>query len=493
MKKIKKKKKWPGKLAAFLLVVAGGGYALYDYYRSSEKAKEEEKNVRFLSQEIEDIRKIRIITQGKSITLIKKKQSWKMTSPVQDYANSEAITSWFNQLKEKKVQNITPKEVKWEEYSLDEKATRVTLTLKSGEKILFSVSWKPSFDEKYFIRKGDALLMGDSSFKTSVNEKAPVSFRSLNALHTVGHPIELNYKGKDRFSFTWSDYKWAFKKNEPFPLNASRLSGFWSELNSFKALEIVGPATEDNLKKYGLNKPAATIRLKFRNQSVEIKVSASKGNTAFIRTSDRKYILECSKTQADKLILSEKILRDHIAPFKYNKENVSLLELKGDTHSYTAKKNPKGKWVSADTSNEVKGKKINSKTINTLLNSISKLKGEQYSSLPVWLPNLYVTLKDDKGETLFSLKAGQPFKDSETKMLWVQTSLSKDKVAIPKSALDKIFEKDPYKQTPVKKEGDKKADSSSEESQKPVSEAKEPPPDKDSKGKDSIFQYQKKD
>ena len=490
---MKKKKKWLGKLAAFLLVMAVGGYALYDYYRSSEKAKEEENRARLLSQEMEDIQEIQITTREKPIILTKKKQSWKMTSPVQDYANSEAITSWFNELKEKKVQDITPKEVKWEEYSLDEKAAQVTLTLKSGEKIFFSVSWKPSFDEKYFIRKGDKLLMGDNSFKTSVSEKDPISFRSLNALHTVGHPIELNYKGKESFSFTWSDYKWGFKKTEPFPLKASRLSSFWSELNSFKALEIVGSATETNLKKYGLGKPATTIRLKFRNQSVEVKVSASKGNTAFIHTSDRQYILECSKTQADKLILSEKVLRNHTAPFKYNKKEVSLLELKGDTYSYTAKKNAKGIWSSADTLKEAKGKKINSKTIQTLLNSISKLKGEQYSSLPLWLPKLSLIFKDDKGGTLFSLKAGQPFKDSEEDMFWVQTNLSKDKVAISKSALDKIFEKDPYKQTPVKKEGDKKADSPSEEGKKPVNDVIEPSTDKDSKENGSIFQYQKKD
>ncbi|MCY4512682.1 MAG: DUF4340 domain-containing protein [Bdellovibrionales bacterium] len=488
---MKKKKKWPGKLAAFLLVAAVGGYALYDYYRSSEKAKEEENRTRFLSQEIEDIQEIQITTREKPIILTKKNQSWKMTSPVQDYANSEAITSWFNQLKEEKVQNITPKEVKWEEYSLDEKANQVTFSLKSGEKIFFSVSWKPSFDEKYFIRKGDTLLMGDNSFKTSVNEKDPVSFRSLNALHTVGHPIELNYKGKERFSFTWSDYKWAFKKAAPFPLKASRLSSFWSDLNTFKALEIVGAATENNLKKYGLNKPETTIRLKFRNQSVEVRVSATKENTAFIHTSDRKYILECSKTQADKLILSEKILRDHTAPFKYKKTEVSLLELKGDTYSYTAKKNAQGEWVSVDNP-EAKGKKINSKTINTLLNSIPQLKGEQYSSLPLWLPKLSVILKDNKGETQLSLKAGQPFKDSEKDMLWVQTNLSADKVAISKSALDKIFEKDPYKQTPVKKEEDKKT-SPSDQSKKPVSHVTKPSADKDSKGKDSIFQYQKED
>ena len=135
-------------------------------------------------------------------------------------------------LKEKKTQNITPKEtVQWEEYGLDEKATQVTLSLKSDEKVLFSVSWKPSFDGKYFVRRGDTLLMGDSSLKTAIHEKDPSSFRSLNALHTSGHPLELTYSGKKNFSFTWSDYRWAFKKTTPFPLKTGRVSKFWSDLS----------------------------------------------------------------------------------------------------------------------------------------------------------------------------------------------------------------------------------------------------------------------
>ena len=483
----KKKTKWIKRLAAFLCIAAVGGYALYDYHRSSEKTKEEEEQSRLFFQDIqdiEDVQGIQIITEGKPITLTKKKQKWIMESPIWDFTNSAAITSWFDQLKNEKMQNITPKEsIKWEEYGLDEKAAQVTFSLKSGKKVQFSVSWKPSFDDKYFIRKGDSLLMGGSSFKTIVNEKDSTSFRSLNALHSSGHPVELNYKGKETFSFTWSDYQWSFKKTAPFPLNTSRLSKLWSDLSAFKAFEIVGAATESNLKKYGLDKPEATIRLKFRKQSIQVRVSAPQGNTAFIHTSDRNYILECSKSQAEGLILSQQTLRDHAAPFKYKKAEVSLLELKGGTYSYTSKKNPKGIWTSTDTS-EDKGKKINSSTIQTVLNSLIKLRGKQYSRLPLWLPKLSVTLKNDKGETLFSLKAGQPFKDSGKDMFWVQTNLSKDKVAISKTALDKIFERDPYKHKPVKKEPDTKADKSE-------GEPKDTPSSKDSEG--SIFQYQKKE
>ena len=64
-------------------------------------------------------------------------------------------------------------------------------------------------------------------------------------------------------------------------------------------------------------------------------------------------------------------------------------------------------------------------------------------------------------------------------MLWVQTNLSKEKVAISKTSLDNIFEKDPY--VTVEKK-DKKSESSSTENQttSPVSEKK-------SKSKDSHF------
>ena len=406
--KKRKKKKWIKHLFFFLLVSAFGGYAWYDYYRSAEKTKEEEERARLLSQNIEDVQEIQLLTDGKSIVLKKKDPQWMMESPIQDFADSAAIASWFNQLKGEKVQNITPKgDVQWEEYHLDDKASKVSLSLKSNEKITFSVSWRPSFDDKYFIRKGDALLMGDNSFKAAVNEKTPDSFRSLSALHTAGHPMGLIYKGKEKFSFTWSDYRWSFKKGSPFPLNTSRLDKFWSDLSALKALEIAGPVTEDHLKKYGLSQPEATIHLKFREQNIQIRVNAVKGDTAFIHTSDRKYILECSQNQAEKLILSQKVLRDHATPFKYKKEEVSLFELKGETYAYTVKKNPEGMWESTET----EGKKINSEEIKTILNRISKLRGEKYDSRPLWWPKMSLTLKNDKGEAILDLKAGQPFKD----------------------------------------------------------------------------------
>ena len=490
---MRKRKKWVKKLAVFLCVAAVGGYALYDYYRSSEKTKEEEKRSHLLSQDIEDVQEIQITTEGKKpVVLTKKKQRWMMKSPVWDFADSAAIASWFNQLKEKKMQNITPKEtIQWEEYGLDEKAFQVDLSLKSDEKILFSVSWKPSFDGKYFVRRGNALLMGDNSFKAAINEKDPLSFRSLNALHTSGHPLELTYRGKENFSFTWSDYRWAFKKSAPFPLKATRLSKFWSDLSAFKALEIVGAASESNLKKYGLNKPETTIQLKFRSQNLQLRISAVKDDTVFIHASNRNYILECSKNQAEKLILSEKVLRDHAAPFKYKKADVSLLELKGEKYAYTARKNTKAVWESTETS-EAKGKKINSQTIQTILNSLARLKGERYSRAPLWRGAFSVNLKDEKGKSLFSLKAGQPFKDSGKEMFWVKTNLSKDKVAISKASLDKIFEKDPYKTKPVKKKEEKKTDSNPVNEKKPEDEPKDSPPEKGEESKNSIFQYQKK-
>jgi len=139
----------------------------------------------------------------------------------------------------------------------------------------------------------------------------------------------------------------------------------------------------------------------------------------------------------------------------------------------------------------LKGIKINFSTIQTILNILNKLMVKQYSRAPVWLPKLTVILQTHKVETLFSLKAGQPFKDSGKDMFWVQTNLSKDKVALSKTALDKIFEKDPYKPTPSKKDSGTKADSNSEKIEKSEGGAKDPSSSKDSE--DSIFQYQKKE
>ena len=464
------KKKWIKSLIFFLFVCAVGVAALYDSYLSEEKEKAEEESARLFPHKTEDIQKVRLKTgDGRETVLTRENQKWLMEAPTRDFADPSAVTSWLDQLKDQKAQKITVEgAVKWEDFHLDgEKTPGVTLLLKSdkdpAEKVVFSVSRRPGFDGKYFIRRGDALLMGEGAFQSVVIEKDPDSFRSLGLIHLSGHPDKLEYRGGESFSFTWMDYNWAFKTGSLFPLNNSRLDKLWSDLIAFKAVKIAGSA-KGRLKKYGLDRPRAEIKLGFGDQKLSIRVSAVREEKVFLSADDRDYVLECSKSQAEKLFLSQETLRDHSAPFKYKKEEVSLIELKGGKYSYTAQKSAEGVWSAPPPEAAKSGgsekpveREIDSKAIEAVLNRASALRGGKYSSAPLGKIEMSLLLKDEKGKTVWELKAGRPFKDSSAgEMFWLQTSLSKDLTAVSKTALSGIFEKDPY--VTVSEDKDEKPD-----------------------------------
>ena len=454
------KSKWIKSLIFFLFVCLVAGAALFDRYRSEKKEKAEEERARLLPHKTEDIQEIRLRAgDGKETVLIRENQKWLMSAPTRDFADPSAVTSWLDRLKDQKTRKITVEgAVKWKDFHLDgERTPRVTLLLKSvpPKKVVFSVSRKAGFDGKRFIRKGDALFMGEGALKSLVAEKDPDSFRSLGLIHLSGHPDKLEYKGEESFSFTWTDYNWAFKTGAPFPLDGSRLDKLWSDLIAFKAVKIAGPA-KGRLKKYGLDRPRAEIQLSFGDQELRILVSAVREEKVFLYADDRDYVLECSKSQGEKPLLSRKTLRDHSAPFKYKKEEVSLIELKGAKNSYTAQKSAEGVWSSASppvgTAEKEAGsekppseRKINSKAVEAVLTRASALRGGKYSSASLGKAEMSLVLKDDKGKTVWELKAGRPFKSaSGDEMFWVQTNLAKDLTAVSKTALNDVFEKDPY-------------------------------------------------
>ena len=451
------KKKGLRGLIFFLFVSALGGYALYDYYRSNERKEKEEELSRFFRESAKDVQQIRLTAPKKKPVVLKQTEGkWRMETPVRDFADFATVSSWLDKLKEQVTEQIRPEgDIQWKDYRLDKETTEAELSLKSGEKFIFSVSSRPSFDGKYFIRKGKELFMGDRFFNDEIKGKTPQSFRSLSVLHTEGHPVQLNYRGKDSFSFVWTDYKWSFKKSPSFPLNRDRLDKLWSDLSAFKVATITGKASRSALSKHGLVNPKIQMSLKFNEKDIQIRVSAPKENRVFLHVSDRDYILECSKKEAEKLILSRAELRDHGAPFKYEKDQARLFELKGKKYSFTAQKTEAGEWRSAQPAGD---RQIDTEKLTAILNSLHKLKGKRYSAAPLKSSQDSLILKNEKGEVIFEMKTGQMFQPQSKgeRLTWVQTSLSKGKTAVSKVSLDKIFNTNPYMIT--KKDDDKTSD-----------------------------------
>ncbi len=431
------------------------GYAYYEYLKTKESKKIESQSSYFLTQQFKDLSGIKIKKEKKVITLLKKNQDWFLKKPLRDVASFSEVSRWFDEVRNQRIREIFIEgDIVWKDYYL-ERSPEVQLEFSNGSSITFLVSSKSSFDEKYFIKRDNKLFVGEKYFFTEVNSKSFDSFRRKKIIPSYGHPIKVVLKSNRTLSLNWDNYKWSFKEKD-FPLSNKRLDDFWSDLSSIEARSFKERATAFYLKKYGLDQADYQIQLSYSGgKKTTIKINPVKNNQVYVYGSHRDYILEISKEDMEKIKISKNDIRDHGQAFRYEKDKVSSLELKSEKISYSVIKK-KDQWVSLSSPK----KKVDSKKVQSLLNSIYKLRGQKYKKGNLKKVAASIIIKGASGKVLLELKSDS----GAGSIVWVQTNLSKGLVAISKSSLDLILQKHVYHSVVnLKKDKTKKSDKSDKE------------------------------
>ncbi|MDE0091706.1 MAG: DUF4340 domain-containing protein [Oligoflexia bacterium] len=416
-------------------VLAFGAWAVYEYYQSQKERKKEEQLSLFLPHtKLKQLKAFQIEQADKKLSAVKKEKEWFLTEPVKDLLDWTELSRWFDSIAKQKVQRIKEENPDWKSYYLDS-APFVQMELSSGETITFSVSRKSSFDGRYFIRKGEELLIGGSAFLSEVNEKNLEDFISKKILPALNHAERIQFKGKSNFQLNWNNYKWSLEgaDQKSLPLDSSRLDGFWTDLNSMKALSMKEAVSSHSLGKYQLNKPQLILNISYGDKEYVFQLSPFKKDKAFVSISHRDYIFEISKETADKLLLSKKEIYDHNFPFHYKTDLAVQVERKDDKNSFIIKKE-KEIWKSSE------GKTVDSKKVEALLDQVKELRGERYEKGTDKTPLRHLVIKDSENRLLFELK-----EISQSKAVsWVQTNLWPERIAISKNAVSEIFSQDVF-------------------------------------------------
>ncbi len=416
------------------LALALAGWAFYEYKQSQKEREQQERAAVFFDRELESLKAFRVTKAGGKILEVKKEgEDWLVRQPIQDLADFAEISRWFNEIKNQKVQKIqTDKDISWKDYYL-EKAPLVRLEFSSGQSLSFSVSGKSSFDGKYFIKKGEDLLLGESYFYSEVNEVDFDSFRSGKLLQPLGHATKIQFQGPEAFALDWENYSWSLSEDQSFPLDSSRLDGFWTDINSIKSSAFKERVRPESLKKYGLNKPQLKIQFSYpeKDKSVTLKLSPFQGEKAFVFVSHRRFILEISKEDAKKLLLSKKDFRDHAFPFNYKADSVAQVERRSGKKSLAIKKEGQV-WRALGE----KDKAVSVEKAEELLDQIKELRGEKYKKSAVLGKNpRFIKMTTAKGDLVFELKEAS----AGGALSWVKTNLWPEWTAVPKKSLDEIF------------------------------------------------------
>jgi hypothetical protein len=291
-----------------LVVLLGlGGYIYFQGATPTDTTTKAEKL--FPGFDASKLDELTVKSESGEITSLRKTDGvWSIVSPVNGLASETevtGITSAVEALEVVRVVDDAPADVK--QYGLD--TPRIEVEFKGdGGKLAgkVRVGAKTATGGNLYARRGDeprVVLVGTSG-ETSLNrstfelrEKRFVKLDRAKVeaieLQTGGTSGELVKKGED----------WALAKPVAARADTSAVDGLFATLDSTEMKSVVTAApTPDDLKKYGLDRPAATITLRSgtERRSISIGGKADEG-TLYVRDSSKPDVYTVDSATADSL------------------------------------------------------------------------------------------------------------------------------------------------------------------------------------------------
>lgn len=300
-----------GLRSTIALIVVLGGLGAYIYFVASKAEDTGVKRDRlFPGLSSDAVETLTIKSEsGDTTTLTKTDNKWMMTAPVKARASdldASGITSGLSGLDITRVVDENPTDVK--DYGLDAPTIEVTFTSKTGNpsgKLL--IGKKTTTGGSMYARKdGDkkVVLVGEfneTTFNKStfdLRDKAIVTFdRSkvdrLDAVH-----------GTAAFELTKKDADWTMTKPITARADTSAADGLVTSIESLQMKSVVGAsATPDELKRYGLDKPAGIVNLHLGSERTSIAIGGpASDDTVYAKNVATPDIFTIQKTAADDLM-----------------------------------------------------------------------------------------------------------------------------------------------------------------------------------------------
>jgi hypothetical protein len=299
-----------GLRSTIALLVVLGGLGAYVYFVASKPEDTSSKQERlFPALAADSIEQLTVRSEsGDTTTLKKADNKWTMTAPFSTRASdmdASSITSGLSGLEVTRVVDDNPADVK--EYGLDSPIVEVTFTSKAGSpsgKLL--IGKKTATGGSVYARKdGDkrVVLIGEfnqTTFNKSAFDLRDKAIVTMDRSKVDGIDVAL---ASGAFELAKKDSTWSMVKPIVARADASAADGLVTSVESLQMKSIVGPsATPEELKRYGLDKPAAVVNLHSGSERTSVAVGGPAGDdTVYVKDVTRPDIFTIQKSAADDL------------------------------------------------------------------------------------------------------------------------------------------------------------------------------------------------
>lgn len=462
----------------FAIVVSVVSVFAYIEYTNMQKEKRAEQNKNKLFSELVTdnvnsitIKKNKLGDMQSSldmlIELTRKDPSWRMTKPVSDLANEKAVSDFLQRIKDQEgevIQQSSSSPDQLAQYGLNAPLAEITLTAAENE-VHFFVGAVPTFDGRYYIKKGDKVYIGSKAWGFIAGQQ-PVDFRDRHLFKGQAQPVHeliiqpVIAKNKSKLHLVKDNNRWTSRNYQNLPLDQSKVANLMSSLQDLTYNEVLSETTDADLKTWGLSssqrKTMLTVNVENdgSHRKWTLDVGQRRDHQYFVKSSSDQKVVAVNEMQLKELEKNIDQLADLSAAFHFIPEAVRKIQysddkvfyefIKSDKWALAARKELKSSKTSSQTSKEDfadkdKGQNgqdqkytANSITITDLLASIARMRADSVilkqhkalASMGLKSPLLEVKLFDDQGLSLLQLQFGRRGRDKNSEKIYVLSSAS---------------------------------------------------------------------
>lgn len=289
-------------LVLLIIAIPLGWYAYYDSKKGS--IDDSPKKDKVFTVEADKIDEIEIKSESGDRTTVRKKGSdWEIVQPISSATDQAAVSGITSNLSSVEIQRVideNPPDLK--EYGLA--APRVEVAFKAnGQQRRLQLGQKtPAGTDVYAKLPDSKRVFLISSFLDSTFNRGTFDLRDKAVLKIEREKVdglEVNSGGRT-MKFEKKNGEWEIAQPSAGRAEFSAVDGLVSRVGSVQMKSIVPDATD--LKKYGLDKPAATVRLGSGSSQAALAIgSAAESGSVYAKDLSRPAVFTIDLSLADDL------------------------------------------------------------------------------------------------------------------------------------------------------------------------------------------------
>jgi hypothetical protein len=293
-------------LVLLVIAVALGGFLYYDSKREPESASKQEKV--FAGVEADKIEQVTVTSAaGEKTTVQKQGTAWQVTSPAAVAADEAELSGIASNLASLEVQRVVDDQATdFKEYGLD--PAKITVAFKSAgkEQTLLLGNKTPTGGDMYARRPESPRVFLVSSFLETTFNKSTFDLRDKTVLKIDREKVErIEVQTPERtLTFLKRGEDWRITSPIDARADFGGVEGIVGRLNTspMKSIEAAEVKDPKELAKYGLDKPAAIVRVTAGSSQAGLAIGkpAAEG-TVYARDLSRPLVFTIESSLADEL------------------------------------------------------------------------------------------------------------------------------------------------------------------------------------------------